>query len=276
MIPKKSLGEAYQLFFQNLFNFNGRTRRSDYWRVVIINSLVMGAVSSALTAIFGSESAVGSAISSILSLAVSVLELGLVVRRLHDTGKEWTYILFSLIPFVGWIIVFIALVKDSDPGDNKFGPNPKGVTTGSFSQTFNPQGFDPNQGFNQPQQGFGAAPNYQEPAAPVAPVAPVYQDPAAPAAPTFEAPQAPTFEAPAAPVEPAAPAFDAPQAPAFEAPAAPVEPAAPAFEAPAAEAPAFEAPAAPVEAAAPSFCTACGTPIPAEANACPNCGAPKA
>jgi uncharacterized membrane protein YhaH (DUF805 family) len=33
----------------------------------------------------------------------------------------------GLIPLVGWIILIVFTVKDSQPGDNKYGPNPKGV-----------------------------------------------------------------------------------------------------------------------------------------------------
>ena len=303
MAPQKSLSEAYQLFFQNIFNFNGRTRRSDYWRVIIVNHLVVGFVAGILagtiTAIGTSNgstalSSIGSLIGSLANIALTVCELGITVRRLHDTGKEWTYLLLYLIPLVGWIIVLIAAVSDSQPGENKFGPNPKEV--GGFNQGFNPQapGFAPAQDFSQaPQTNYNAAPIYQEPVAP--PAAPAFGVPVAePAAPAFEAPAAPVenaapaFEAPAAPVENAAPAFEAPAAPvenaapAFEAPAAPVENAAPAFEAPAAEpvapaAPAFDAPAAPAEPApAAAFCSACGSPIPQGAAACPNCGTPVA
>ncbi len=111
MAPKHTISEAYQLFFQNLFNFNGRTRRSDYWRVVIINSLVAGFIAGIFAGIFGEESATASTISSLINIAVWVLELGIVVRRLHDTGKEWTYLLFSLIPLVGWIIVSLLWLR---------------------------------------------------------------------------------------------------------------------------------------------------------------------
>jgi uncharacterized membrane protein YhaH (DUF805 family) len=88
MAPKHTISEAYQLFFQNLFNFNGRTSRSDSWRVVIINSLVAGFIAGIFAGIFGEESATASTISSLINIAVWVLELGIVVRRLHDTGRN--------------------------------------------------------------------------------------------------------------------------------------------------------------------------------------------
>ncbi|MBR0411984.1 MAG: DUF805 domain-containing protein [Eubacterium sp.] len=237
MAPKKSLPEVYQLFFANLFNFKGRTRRSDYWPVVILNSVAVSVVSGIISGIASgiasssgstAVASIGSAITSIISLAVSVLELGLVVRRLHDTGKEWTYMLLALIPFVGWIIVLIPLLKDSDPGDNQFGPNPKGFYA-------DPNGY--NQGF-APQQQFNAQQAY----------APQPQDPYAPQAPAYNAapqPQEQYIPQPQAPVEPQPVYTPQPQAPFEPQPVAPVEQQAPVT-------PQFDAqPAAPVEPQAP-------------------------
>ena len=36
-------------------------------------------------------------------------------------GRKGTYYLFILLPIVGWIMLFIQLVKDSQPGANAFG-----------------------------------------------------------------------------------------------------------------------------------------------------------
>lgn len=36
-------------------------------------------------------------------------------------------VLIALIPFVGPIILLVFLCGDSRPGDNRFGPNPKGM-----------------------------------------------------------------------------------------------------------------------------------------------------
>ncbi|MBQ7740160.1 MAG: DUF805 domain-containing protein [Eubacterium sp.] len=218
MAPKKSFKEAYQLFLENIFNFNGRTRRSDFWPVAIVNAVAYSIVSSIISGILGADNAVGSIIVSLLSIGLFVVELALVIRRLHDTGKEWTYYLWVLLPLIGSIIVFIALVSDSQSGVNKFGPNPKEAFA------------DPNMGY-APQQNPYDAP-IAPPAPPInngAPVEPVFE----PVAPVAE-PVAPVAE-PVAPVaEPATPVEE----PVVEAPTeAPVE--AP-IEAPA-EAPTEEA-----------------------------------
>lgn len=52
-----------------------------------------------------------------------------VVRRLHDIGKSGLFYLCILIPLVGPILLLVWFCKDSEPGENQFGPNPKGVDT---------------------------------------------------------------------------------------------------------------------------------------------------
>jgi len=65
-------------------------------------------------------------------LAMIIPFLAVSVRRLHDTGKSgWLLLMFfvlGLIPIVGLIsgiIQIVIMCQDSDPGPNKYGPNPK-------------------------------------------------------------------------------------------------------------------------------------------------------
>ena len=54
--------------------------------------------------------------------------LGAVVRRLHDVGKSgWMYLII-LIPLIGIIWLLVLLVKDSQEGENIYGPNPKSIS----------------------------------------------------------------------------------------------------------------------------------------------------
>jgi uncharacterized membrane protein YhaH (DUF805 family) len=50
---------------------------------------------------------------------------GVSVRRLHDTNRSGWWYLLVLIPLIGFIPVLIFMAEDSQPGDNRFGPNPK-------------------------------------------------------------------------------------------------------------------------------------------------------
>ena len=102
--------------------FNGRARRAEYWYFFLFNiiiSIVLGIVSS----IIGDKSGV---LGGLYGLAVLIPVIGVGIRRLHDIGKSGWMLLISLIPLIGWIWILVLLATDSNPGDNQYGPNPKG------------------------------------------------------------------------------------------------------------------------------------------------------
>ena len=70
---------------------------------------------------------VGQGIGGLYTIAVLVPTLALMVRRLHDLGKDWYYIFFALIPLAGQIILLVWFCTDSQAGENEFGKNPKGI-----------------------------------------------------------------------------------------------------------------------------------------------------
>jgi uncharacterized membrane protein YhaH (DUF805 family) len=102
--------------------FEGRASRTQYWMFVLINFII-------LLILAGIEVALGSPliIYSLYQLAVLVPTLAVTVRRLHDSGKSGWWILIGLVPFIGAIILLVLMVIDSEPGENRFGPNPKGA-----------------------------------------------------------------------------------------------------------------------------------------------------
>lgn len=54
--------------------------------------------------------------------------ISLVVRRLHDSGKSGLFLLLGLIPVIGGLIIFIFCCQDSERGQNKWGPSSKYIT----------------------------------------------------------------------------------------------------------------------------------------------------
>lgn len=101
--PKPTFGQCVAKFFRNSLDFDGRARRSEYWKIVLFNLVTLG-VLSPITIIAG---------------------LSLAVRRLHDTGKSGWYLLVGLIPFVGSILLLVAMCSDSKKSQNKYGSSPK-------------------------------------------------------------------------------------------------------------------------------------------------------
>lgn len=118
IVQQPSLKNCYIKFWKNYTNFSGRARRSEYWYVVLANILI---------SLVSLIPYIGAAVSALYTIAIIVPTLALIVRRLHDFGKEWYYIFFMLIPLAGQIIMLVWLCTDSQIGANKFGENPKGM-----------------------------------------------------------------------------------------------------------------------------------------------------
>jgi uncharacterized membrane protein YhaH (DUF805 family) len=115
--------------------FDGRSRRKEYWFFALFNclvGLVLGMLGGLTMAFSGhadnpSYSFLGLGLVCLYSLAVLIPGLAVTVRRLHDTGRSGWWIFISFVPFVGGIILLIFMLQDSHPGPNQYGPNPKGI-----------------------------------------------------------------------------------------------------------------------------------------------------
>ena len=119
-----NFGEAIKSGFSNYANFQGRARRSGYWYWYLFTVLV----SLAFSVLSGGKSDnFFGVISGLVGLALFLPGLAYAVRRLHDTNRSGWRVLFVLIPLVGWIFLLVWMVADSEPGDNRFGANPKGA-----------------------------------------------------------------------------------------------------------------------------------------------------
>lgn len=101
--------------------FNGRARRQEYWMFFLFNFIIavlLGVIDAVLGIGF---------LSTLYALAVLLPSLGVAIRRLHDTGRSGWWVLISLIPLIGFIILIVFFVQDSQPGTNEYGANPKAI-----------------------------------------------------------------------------------------------------------------------------------------------------
>lgn len=122
-----SFGQAISSVFKNYANFNGRARRSEFWFFELFTLIISAVVNLIDYLITGGADIYTfvDIIYGLFSLAILVPSLAVAWRRLHDIGKSGAYWLFIFIPLVGWIFLLAWFVKDSDLGENRFGPNPK-------------------------------------------------------------------------------------------------------------------------------------------------------
>lgn len=109
-------------------HFEGRATRSEYWYfyLFVLITSVIGQTAATVMSFVSEDAAMKIWILYfIFGLAIFLPQLGVTIRRLHDTGKSGWYWLIVLIPIAGIFIFIAQLIKPSSPEDNKYGPAPK-------------------------------------------------------------------------------------------------------------------------------------------------------
>lgn len=111
----------YLKVMKNYVGFKGRARRKEYWMFVLFN-VIISIILSILEAFADPMDGV---LTGIYSLLILLPCLAVGVRRLHDTGRSGWWLLISLVPIVGAIVLIVFYCQDSKPDENQYGPNPK-------------------------------------------------------------------------------------------------------------------------------------------------------
>jgi uncharacterized membrane protein YhaH (DUF805 family) len=100
--------------------FTGRSRRKEYWMFTLFQIIAL------VLAMF-LDNMLGTMFVLYLVVVVALLvpALAVTARRLHDTGRSAWWILIGLVPIIGGVVLLVFMCLDSEPGANKWGPNPK-------------------------------------------------------------------------------------------------------------------------------------------------------
>jgi uncharacterized membrane protein YhaH (DUF805 family) len=117
-----TFGEAIKAGFQNYVNFTGRASRSEFWYWVLFVILVSIAASVIDYMLF--PRGIVYPISTLVWLGFFLPNLSVAVRRLHDVDYSGWWVLLSLIPIVGMIVLIIWWCQRGAAGPNRFGPDP--------------------------------------------------------------------------------------------------------------------------------------------------------
>ncbi len=109
--------------------FSGRSRRKEYWMVVLFEIIVL-VVLSIVESVLGLTGMVAGAygpLTALFLLAVLIPGLAVGARRLHDTNRSGWWLLLGLVPLIGAIVLIFFFASDGTSGDNQYGPDPKGT-----------------------------------------------------------------------------------------------------------------------------------------------------
>ena len=100
--------------------FSGRARRMEYWMFFLFNMIVSFALGF-IEGLFGGPGI----LATIYYLAVLVPSIAVGVRRLHDIDRTGWWLLISLVPLIGVIVLIVFLASPGAAGANKYGEDPK-------------------------------------------------------------------------------------------------------------------------------------------------------
>ena len=122
-----SFTESLSTCFKKTFVYQGRASRSEYWwfqLLIIICYLIL--IGSDEAIIFRDHTAYDVLVWMAIGVIVICLlpALAVTIRRLHDINKSGGWILISLIPFIGSLLLLLMLILEGTKGKNRFGKNP--------------------------------------------------------------------------------------------------------------------------------------------------------
>ncbi len=124
-------GEAVGLFFKNYANFQGRSRRAEYWWPALFFFLITIAayfVAGIFVAMGDATAIIGGLVMIVyylFVLAILVPYIAVGVRRLHDKDMTGWLMLLAIVPF-GGLVLLVFFCLEGTKGPNKYGPDPKG------------------------------------------------------------------------------------------------------------------------------------------------------
>lgn len=104
--------------------FNGRARRKEYWMFFLFNIIIalgLGLIEGIAGIAPESDQSI---LATLYMLAVLLPGLAVKTRRLHDTSRSGWWLLIAFVPIIGAIVLLVFMVQDSQPGENRYSPNP--------------------------------------------------------------------------------------------------------------------------------------------------------
>ena len=110
--------ESISTCFKKYFVIQGRASKSEFWWL----QLVWFACFLIPLIFEGSQPVEYFFIGIVVIIFIPLFTVG--IRRLHDTGKSGFYYFWSLVPFIGSLIVLAFMLGDGTKGRNQYGDNP--------------------------------------------------------------------------------------------------------------------------------------------------------
>lgn len=105
---------SYKKMWSNGLNFKGKSSRKDFWLVWLLNSIIM-----IILSFIGYEYNL-EILEIVYSIIITIPVLALTIRRLHDTNTTGWFLLWTIIPVIGTIIVLFRLCEKTVINNNRY------------------------------------------------------------------------------------------------------------------------------------------------------------
>lgn len=108
-------------------DFDGRARRKEYWWYILFTGLLAVVTLIVDVKIVGFQTVAlygGGPLTGLVGLALFLPSLGVTIRRLHDHDRSGWWILLSLLPIVGALVLLFWYASRGSIGANRYGPDP--------------------------------------------------------------------------------------------------------------------------------------------------------
>lgn len=120
--------DALKEYYQKGFKIKGRMSKRNFllaWYGNVLITLALTVLLIASTYVSEALLVVVSVVIVLFSIVMYTFIITAGIRRLHDTNRSGTYILWSLIPIIGALVLLSAYLSDGDIDDNNYGPAPE-------------------------------------------------------------------------------------------------------------------------------------------------------
>lgn len=117
--------ESVKSGFINYSNYRGRASRSEFWYwflfYLLFGWFIMLGVEGYIILTKSPGLGIATGLYFLLFLCPNV---SVSMRRMHDVSRSAWWLLFGMVPLVGQVYVLLWLIKEGDPGENKYGDDP--------------------------------------------------------------------------------------------------------------------------------------------------------
>jgi len=117
--------------FKRCWDFDGRSRRKEYW-LFLPAVVLMGLLAGTLGRLMHLQKLP----TYLLLLVLTIPSISLQMRRFHDRNMSGWFVLMNFIPYIGTFIVMLFMALPGTNGPNDYGTDPRVVVDEELADIF--------------------------------------------------------------------------------------------------------------------------------------------